>query len=628
LKCSARKYIYRLQPAFFFGILAFMFIREITKKEHETGKVYVYHRLMEAVRTPKGPRQRIVLDLGRLDLPRDQWKILADRIEQVLFGQRSLWPIDQSIEKMARDFAGRIKRKERQAPQPLPETQEEPQWETIDLGSLTHEEVRTVGGEAIGNWAFNKLGFPKMLSDLGFSKTQSAIAAMLILGRLLHPASERETYLWARERSALDEVLGVDFEKISLSALYRLSDALVLQREPIEARLQQNERHLFGLRESIILYDLTNTFLTGTAKESTLAQRGRSKEKRMDCPLVTLALVLDEDGFPKASKVFEGNVSEASTLGAILDALPTSAQLPLRVTPTVVMDAGIATEANLALIRSRGMDYVCVSRTKSWKVPDGEMSLIKTGPGGTVQGIRLEKDGEIVLYCESTGRSAKEQSMRERLQKRFEEGLAAIKESLTKRGGQRGYDKVLERVGKLRNRCTSVARFYEITVEQSGDQASAISWRVQNEEGLSARFSGGYFIRTSRKDLDEAGLWSLYMTLTVVEASFRSLKSDLGLRPMYHHIDRRLEGHLFISICAYHLLAAIQRKLRKEGIVHSWEIIRMRMASQCRVTAAMTNDKGERIHIRQTTEPESFHAEVCRALGIHSKPLRTVKTVF
>lgn len=612
----------------FCGILAPMFIREITKKDRETGKVYVYHRLMEAVRTPKGPRQRIVLNLGQLELPRDQWKILADRIEQVLSGQRSLWPVDQSIESLARDFAGRVKRKERRAPGPLPKAQDEPQWETVDLSSLTQEEVRTVGGEVIGNWAFNKLGFPKMLGDLGFSPTQSAIAAMLILGRLLHPASERETFFWAKECSALDEVLGVNFEKISLSALYRLSDALVLHREAIETRLQQNERHLFSLRESIILYDLTNTFLTGTAEKSALARRGRSKEKRTDCPLITLALVLDEDGFPKTSKVFEGNVSEASTLSKMLDALPVCAQLPLGVPPTVVMDAGIATEANLALIRSRGMDYVCVSRAKSWPVPDGEMSLIRTGPGGTVQGIRLEKDGEVVLYCESTGRSAKEQSMRDRLQKRFEEGLAAIKESLTKKGGQRSYDKVLERVGKLRNRCTSVARFYEVTVEQSGDQAGDISWSIQNEEGLRARFCGGYFVRTSRKDFDEVGLWSLYMTLTLVEASFRSLKSDLGLRPMYHRIDRRLEGHLFISICAYHLMAAIQRKLRKDGLVHSWEVIRMRMAPQCRVTAAMTNDKGERIHIRQTTEPESFHAEVYRSLGIHSKPLRTVRTVL
>ena len=604
-----------------------MFIREITKKEHGTGKVYVYHRLMEAVRTPKGPRQRIVLDLGRLDLPRDRWKILADRIEQILSGQRSLWPADDAIETLAQNFARRIKRRERlavQAPNPVAP---QPDWETIDLGSLTQEEVRTVGGEALGHWAFNTLGFPKMLENLGFTPIQITVAALLIVGRLLHPASERETFVWAKGCSALDELLGVDFERISLSALYRLSDALVQHREAIEAHLQQNEKRLFGLRESIILYDLTNTFLTGTARESTMAKRGRSKEKRTDCPLLTLALVLDEDGFPKASKVFEGNVSEPATLEMILNALPLRGQMLLQATPTVVIDAGIATAENLALIRSHHMDYVCVSRSRPREFPDGESTVIKAGPSGTVRGLCLEQEGEILLYCQSTGRSAKEESMRERVQRRFEEGLASIAAALTKRRGIKRYDKILERVGRLRERYAAIARFYEVTVGQSEDQATALTWRIQNEEGLKARFCGGYVIRSSRKDLDEARLWSLYTTLTLVEESFRSLKSDLGLRPMYHRRDRRLEGHLFISICAYHLLAAIQRQLRKGGIIHSWETIRMRMASQCRVTAGMTNEKGERINIRQTTEPESFHREVYHALGMLPKPVRTIKTM-
>jgi transposase len=603
-----------------------MFIREITKKDHQTGKVYVYHRLIEAVRTPKGPRQRIVLDLGRLDLPRSQLKILADRIEQIICGQKSLWPVDESVENLAIDLARRVKRKVRQdRPEPVV-SEMEPQWETVDLGSITQEEVRTIGAEALGHWAFNKLGFPGMLKDLGFTPTQITLAALLIIGRLIHPASERETFMWAKERSGLDELLGADFESVSLSALYRLSDDLVQHREAIEVHLQKSERSLFGLRESIILYDLTNTFLTGTARGSTMAKRGRSKEKRSDCPLLTLALVLDEDGFPKVSKVFEGNVGEPSTLAMMLDALPVCGQMPLRATPTVVVDAGLATADNIALIRSRRMDYVCVSRTRPKHYPEGEKTVIKTGPGGTIKGIRLEQDGEILLYCESTGRSAKEQGIRDRFQKRFEEGLAGIAASLKKPRGIKSYDKVLERLGRLRERYSSVAQFYEITVEKAGDQATDLTWRVINEDAFKARFCGGYLIRSSRRDLNEERLWTLYTTLTLVEESFRSLKSELGLRPMYHHKDRRLEGHLFISLCAYHLLAALQRRLRKEGVVHNWEIIRMRMGSQCRVTASMTNDKGERIHIRQTTEPESFHMEVYRALGMHAKPLMTIKT--
>lgn len=142
-----------------------MFIREITKKEHATGKVYVYHRLMEAHRTPKGPRQRIVLDLGRLEIPREQWKTLADRIEQILTGQRSLWPVAESIESLAEELARKIKRKERLSLPASAVAEEDPQLETVDLATLAMEEARCIGGEALGHWAFKSLGFPEMLGN-------------------------------------------------------------------------------------------------------------------------------------------------------------------------------------------------------------------------------------------------------------------------------------------------------------------------------------------------------------------------------------------------------------------------------------------------------------------------------
>lgn len=606
-----------------------MFIREITKKEHGTGKVYVYHRLMESVRTPRGPRQRIVLNLGQLELPRDAWKALANRIEEVLSGQEGLWKPEPCIERLAHDIARRIKRKERHSVAALSgDSGRQPEWETVDLDSLAQEEVRTVGGEAMGKWAFERLGFPELLADLGLSEKEVHVAALLIIGRLLHPGSERETFSWSRAVSGLDEVLGTDFEKLSLSALYRTCDALIHRREEIERGLAGRERGLFSLAENIILYDLTNTYLTGSACESEKAHRGRSKQKRSDCPLLTLALVLDEDGFPKASKVFEGNVSEPATLGSMLDALPKPGQLSLGAKlPTVVMDAGIATQENLALIRERKMDYVCVSRSRSKVVPEGERTVLKNDAATTVQGVRLEREGEIFLYCESTGRAAKEEAMKTRFQKHFEEGLQGILESLKKKRGIKNYEKVLERVGKLRGKYPSIAQFYDIKADREGETAIGLTWSLKDEEKLKRRFSGAYTIRSSRKDLNEANLWSLYNTLTMVEASFRSLKSELGLRPVYHRVDRRMEGHLFITVCAYHLLATIQRHLQKQGITHCWEMIRSRMATQCRVTVSMTNSSGHRINICQSTEPEPFHQGVYRALGLPMKPLRSVKVV-
>jgi len=601
-----------------------MFIRALIRKNHQSRKAYVYHRLVEAVRTPRGPRHRIVLDLGHLDLPQDQWKPLANRIEEILSGQESFHAPEASVEALAQAFARRIIRKERLS---VMGAQTPSQWERIDLGSLSQEEVRRGGAEVLGCWAWEKLRFPQILSGLGLSPPQREVATLLIVGRLLHPASERRTLLWAQEVSALDEVLDTGWEKISLSALYRTSDALLRHREAIEGELARNERDLFGLGEKIVLYDLTNTHLMGSGKESALSQRGRSKQKRHDCPLVTLALVLDEDGFPKASRVFAGNVSEPGTLRSILEALPIPPQMLL--TPrTVVLDAGVATEENLSLVRSYGMEYVVVSRRRVEEIPPGEHALIKDDGQVRIEGLRLPQEGETLLFCHSSGREAKEAGIRSRFQSRFEEALQGISDSLQKPRGRRCYESVMMRLGRLRERYPTLAQFYEITVDQAEGKATRLSWCIPREEKLALRFSGAYLIRSSRKDLDEQQLWSLYNMLTSVEESFRALKSELGLRPLFHRVDRRLEGHLFITVCAYHLLVAIQRELHKNGIRHRWETIRTQMRTQCRVTVSLINDRHQRILIRQTTEPEPFHKEVYRALGIPLKPVSPKKTIF
>lgn len=212
--------------------------------------------------------------------------------------------------------------------------------------------------------------------------------------------------------------------------------------------------------------------------------------------------------------------------------------------------------------------------------------------------------------------------MKTLFQKRFKEGLQAISESLTKKRGIKEYAKVLQRIGRLGQKFPSISQFYQVEVEQEDEIATAIKWSVKEEDKLNFRFSGAYLIRSDRADLDEKELWSLYMMLTQVEDAFRSLKSHLGLRPVYHRADRRMEGHLFITVLAYHLLATIQRELKKQGMNHGWNTIRTLMATQTRVTASITNDNGERIHIRQTTDPEPFHYDIYQALGLHPKPLR------
>ncbi len=338
-----------------------MFIRAVRKQNRGSAQVYFYHQLIEAVRTPRGPRQRILLNLGTLEIPPDEWKELANRIEALYLGQPALASPAPHLEILARHYAGLLRQQELSRADA-----EEPtaaQWETVDLASLRTGECRTLGGEAVALKAFHDLGFPKIFADLRLNQSQVHQAALLIIGRLLHPASERQTAVWAKEISALGELLGADFRHLSNNALYRLADLLVARRDEIETRLAQQARSLFSLGEKIILYDLTNTYLTGRAHESSLGKRGHSKQKRNDRPLLTLALVLDGDGFPKASRVFPGNVSEPGTLMEMLHLLRQEVQPPpalWQITPTVVMDAGIATTANLALIQEAGFHYVAV----------------------------------------------------------------------------------------------------------------------------------------------------------------------------------------------------------------------------------------------------------------------------
>jgi len=588
-----------------------MFIKEIKKRNQGSDKIFIYHRLMESVRTPRGPRQRTILNLGQLELPRDEWKDLANRIEDIYMGQQSLFVSTPHIEELAQHYAQQLKRKEMHS---VPVEQEVPDWERVDMNSLSQGESRSIGGEAISYNAFKKLGFPEILSDLGFSQWQIQQAALLIIGRLIHPASERETVMWAKLISALDELLGADFQHLSNNALYRLSDLLVRHRDEIERRLGERERTLFSLGEKIILYDLTNTYLEGNARESIKARHGRSKEKRRDCPLLTLALVLDEDGFPKASRIFPGNVSEPKTLKEMLLTLKRETGRLFNTSPTVVMDAGIATQENLDLIREQGYHYICVSRSRPREVPSNGLVVIKDD-GVSVRAKKLDHGDEVLLYCESSGRVKKEEAMKNRFQKRFEEGLGAIADSLNKKRGIKRYEKVIERLGRLRERYPSIARFYHIDLQHKEGIVQKITWSIDEKEKLRTRFSGSYYVRSTRLDLDEKELWSLYIMLTQVEDAFRSLKSELGLRPIFHRKDHRMEGHLFITVLAYHLLASIQRELKKKGLSYRWNTIRIQLATQTRVRASITNDKGERIHIRQTTDPEIFSSADLPCLG-------------
>jgi hypothetical protein len=235
-------------------------------------------------------------------------------------------------------------------------------WQTIDLNSLRNKDVRDIGAEWICYQAIEQLKLRECLSRLGWEEKEIRLALTHIISRAVYPASELKTSRWIKENSSVCEITGFPKKEITKDRLYRISKLLYCEKENIENHLSLRTNELFDIEDKIILYDLTNTYFEGRMINSQLARFGRSKEKRSDSKLIVLALVVNPEGFIKYSGLLEGNVSDASTLEKMINELriKTSSTATRAI---IVIDAGISTEANLAMIKAKGYDYVCVSRS-------------------------------------------------------------------------------------------------------------------------------------------------------------------------------------------------------------------------------------------------------------------------
>lgn len=580
------------------------------------------------------------MNLGKLELPRAQWKLLADRIEAILTGQESLFTVPPTVEIPAQHYAQLLLHKKVTLHRAFDtyETETVPEYATVDLNSVTTTRIRTVGAETVGLSMFRELKLDTCLHQAGFSSEQVNLAALSVVGRLVHPASERGTRHWLQTTSGLGELLGMDTRGLSHNALYRIADRLYLEKEILERHLRLMERDLFSLEEKIILYDLTNTYFAGEARGNPKAKRGKSKQKRHDRPLVTLGLVVDEMGFPKVSRIFEGNVSEGKTLLQMIKELREEVGVVWQEEEvqvrnhrvTVVMDAGLAWEDNLSLLLREGYDYVVVARNRpvdfSEINPDRLMTIKQEGDE-KVEIALFEGEKENVLFCKSSKRLLKETAIRERFQKGFEEGLDQIVGSLTKKRGTKKYEKVLERIGRLKEKYAPMGQFYRIDVTEKDGKVTAIQWDFDKQQEAEDRYNGSYFLRTTRKDLSQESIWRLYVMLTQVEDAFRSLKEELKLRPIFHQKEQRSDSHLFITVLAYHLLNSIQVRLRWSGIHIRWGRLRMFLSTHALVTTSMTTKDNKRIYIRGCSEPEPFHRQIYQALGLPLKPIKPKKVV-
>jgi hypothetical protein len=374
-----------------------MFIRKTTTRNKSDTESYFTFRLVASERTGNQVRQITLLNLGRhFDLPQRDWPRLCARIDALLTGQPGMLAEPEAVEVLAQRFAARLIAAQpgpgEPASAPSPATpgpvQPAPAWPLVasatpdpvyaevDVTSLQLIRPRAVGVEAAGLAAMDWLGIDQILMGLGLNGVQRDAVAGLLIGRMAALGSEMATWRWLRERSALGELLDVDFEAVPPIRLYRTSDLLVRHRDKIEAALFTNIQGLFDLPVTVTLYDLTNTYFEGTAAGNAKAARGRSKEKRSDRPLVTLGLVLDGSGFVRRSRMFAGNAAEAGTLQDMLKGLATPDGA------LIIMDAGKpapakagATAANIAWIKEQKYRYLVVSRERGRQFDPGQASI-------------------------------------------------------------------------------------------------------------------------------------------------------------------------------------------------------------------------------------------------------------
>ncbi len=713
-----------------------MFITRTSTQKYSNGNSYVTYRLLRTYRNSAGmAKKETLLNLGsNFSVPKEHWRILCDRIEQLQNSSSDMLftlelPLEleqeaQRISELLSKLAGdKVATKTVHLPREIAKD-----YQHVDVNSSVDSDVRHIGTEHIAYETVRKLGLPEVLTNCGFNNKQANIAIASIIGRLIVPGSELSTHRYLTQDSALDEVMGTEFSDLDLRQLYLASDRLLDSKDAIENSLYLREKELFALEEVITLFDITNTYFEGHQQHSG-ANLGRSKEKRSDCELVSLGLLLDGSGFPKKSTILPGNISEPQTLKNML------ANLDSKSGTTVIMDAGIATKENIEYLKDSGYKYICVRRDCDLVMPENDSTLVKDTPQNKVTvSLITTENNKVELYCHSTAKEAKSIAFTNKMSKRFEEELSKLAHNLTccnldssfieytepakqsvaiifdngqvwtnhpeqpigllikiandtvlpeyhvsefktdaeltrllqadnetlklvtkfnssagrnlhsklqntlrslfkhrvqatKKNVTREYDKVAIKLGRLKQQYKSVACFYDVEITPDANKINAVRLSyTKKESALQTRQAGIYCLTSNRTDLTAHALWETYTMLTEIEEAFRSLKSELGMRPVYHQLEHRIDGHIFISILAYHVLHTIRYQLKKHDINNSWDAIRNIMAIQMRTTTTMDLKGGGVVKLRKTSRATAEQAELYRKLEIDANPCGLNKT--
>src|SRR5574344_1447376 len=506
----------------------------------------------------------------------------------------------------------------------------------IDINTVKHTEAREVGAEWLCKQTIDKLGFADFLRSKGWTENKIRTTLSHLIVRTIYSQSELSSYHTMLDNSAACELCSDELGWTpGLNSLYKVTDDLFSIKTEIENYLCSQTDNLFNLENRIMLFDLTNFYFEGRKANSKKAKFGRSKEKRSDCKLLVLALCINKEGFIRYFSILAGNTADPDSLPDMVDTLNAKTRVPNEPKDKVLvcLDAGIATEENLQKIKEKGYNYLCVSRRRltDYEIaPDAKTVTVldsKQQPIKLTQ-VKHEEDGDYYLEIDSPAKQLKETSMNRKFKERFEEELQKAKESLTKKNGTKNYERVIERVGRARQKYPSISKYYVIDYiaddPENPKNMTDIQWHIAVPENVDKQ-SGIYFLRTNVPTFDEKTTWDYYNLTREIECTNRQLKTDLNLRPVHHKKDDRSDAHLFLGLLSYWIVNTIRYKLKQTGETCFWTEIVRRLSTQKAVTTEATNTLGEKVHMRLCSEPNKSADDIYERLKYKKMPFRKIK---
>jgi transposase len=517
-----------------------MFLRSTRRKKD--GKDHRYFSIVESHRLSSGKMaQRTVLYLGEVnDQQAVAWRKSLEVFDEG--GQSSLtlslFPEDREIPPDAADGL------------------------RVKMSGLELRRARAFGNCWLACELWRQLGldgfWQQRLPDGREGVSWEKVLQLLVVNRWIDPGSEWRVHRQWFLGSAMDELLGVDFAVAEKDRLYRCLDRILEHKQELFVWLKQKWADLFHADFEVLLYDLTSTYFEGEMEENPKAKHGYSRDGRPDCLQVVIALVITPDGFPLAYEVMDGNTSDRTTLRGFLDKIENMYGQAKRMW---VMDRGIPSEAILAEMRNPARPMSYLVGTGKGKIKQYEkkwLDLPWHKVRDSVEVKLFEQDGELYVLAKSEGRRRKEIAMRRKRLARLLRKLRAMRRSLPSR------DQLLMRIGAAKTEAGRAFGFVKMQVPDAKQPVTRESFRFtvdQNKLKEAELRDGHYLLRSNLTGADPAVLWTRYVQLTQIEGAFRSLKSELGIRPIYHHLEHRVDAHILIAFLAYCLQVTLKNRL-------------------------------------------------------------------